>query len=111
MATVRRGDLVAVALPGELGKLRPALVIQSDLFNETHSTLTLLPLTSEIRSAPQFRITVEPTPTNGLRLVSQIMVDKPMTFRRDRIRAPFGRTDGETMLRVGRALAVWIGIA
>ena len=68
-------------------------------------------LTSEIRSAPQFRITVEPSPDNGLRLVSQVMVDKPMTFRRDKIRAPFGRLDDETMLRVGRALAVWFGIA
>jgi len=108
---VRRGDLVAVALPGDFGKPRPALVIQSDLFNQTHPTLTVLPLTSEIRSAPQFRITVEPTPANGLRVVSQIMVDKPMTFWRDKIRTPFGRVDDATMLRVGRALAVWIGIA
>jgi mRNA interferase MazF len=100
-----------VALPGDFGKPRPALVIQPDLFNETHPTLTLLPLTSEIRSAPQFRITVEPSSANGLRMVSQIMVDKPMTFRRDKIREPFGRMDDEMMLRVGRALAVWIGIA
>jgi mRNA interferase MazF len=108
---VRRGDVVAVALPGDFGKPRPGLVVQSDLFNETHPTVTVLPLTSEIRSAPQFRITVEPSPDNGLRLVSQVMVDKPMTFRRDKIRAPFGRLDDETMLRVGRALAVWFGIA
>ena len=106
-----RGDLVTVALPGDFGKPRPALIIQSDLFNKTHPTVTLLPLTSEIRSAPQFRITVEPSATNGLRLVSQIMVDKPMTFRRDKIKEPFGRMDDETMLRVGRALAVWVGIA
>jgi mRNA interferase MazF len=108
---MRRGDVVVVALPGDFGKPRPALIIQSDLFNETHPTLTVLPLTSEIRSAPQFRITVEPSPTNGLRRISQIMVDKPMTFRRDKIRAPLGRVDDATMLRVGPALAVWIGIA
>jgi len=108
---MRRGDLVAVALPGEFGKPRPALIIQSDLFNETHPTFTVLPLSSAIRSAPQFRITIEPSPTNGLRRISQIMVDQPMTFRRDKVRAPFGRMDDETMLRVGRALAVWVGIA
>lgn len=102
---------MTVALPGDFGKPRPALIIQSDLFNETHPTVTLLPLTSEIRSAPQFRITVEPTPDNGLRVVSQIMVDKPMTFRRDKMRPPFGRLDDATILRVGRALAVWVGIA
>ncbi|MGF1477347.1 MAG: type II toxin-antitoxin system PemK/MazF family toxin [Geminicoccaceae bacterium] len=106
-----RGDLVTVALPGDFGKPRPALVIQSDLFNETHPTVTLLPLTSEIRSAPQFRITVEPSTANSLRLVSQIMVDKPMTFRRDKIREPFGRLENDILMRVSRALAVWIGIA
>jgi mRNA interferase MazF len=108
---MKRGDVVVVAWPGDFGKPRPALIIQSDLFNETHPTLTVLPLTSEIRSTPQFRITVEPSPTNGLRRISQIMVDKPMTFRRDKIRTPLGRVDDATMLRVGRALAVWIGIA
>jgi mRNA interferase MazF len=108
---VRRGDLVVVSLPGDFGKPRPALVIQSDLFNETHPTITVLPLTSEIRSTPQFRITVEPAPSNGLRLISQIMIDKPMTFLRAKIQPPFGRMDDATMLRVGRALAVWIGIA
>lgn len=102
---------MTVALAGDFGKPRPALIIQSDLFNETHPTVTLLPLTSEIRSAPQFRITVEPTPENGLRVISQIMVDKPMTFRREKMRPPFGRIDDSTILRVGRALAVWIGIA
>lgn len=100
-----------MALPGDFGKPRPALVVQSDLFNETHPTLTLLPLTSEIRSAPQFRVTVEPSPTNGLSVVSQIMIDKAMTVRRAKIRNAIGRMDDETMLRVGRSLAVWIGLA
>ena len=77
---MRRGDVVAVALPGDVGKPRPALIVQSDLFNATHPTFTLLPLTSEIRSARQFRITFEPSPTNGLTVISQIMVDKPMTL-------------------------------
>ena len=108
---MRRGDVVAVALPGDFGKPRPALIVQSDLFNATHPTFTLLPLTSEIRSVPQFRIMVEPSPANGLSVISQIMVDKPMTLRRAKIHAPFGRMDDETMLRVGRALAVWIGLA
>jgi mRNA interferase MazF len=54
---------------------------------------------------------VEPSPANGLSVISQIMVDKPMTLRRAKIHAPFGRMDDETMLRVGRALAVWVGLA
>ncbi|MCB2054340.1 MAG: type II toxin-antitoxin system PemK/MazF family toxin [Geminicoccaceae bacterium] len=106
-----RGDLITVALPGDFGKPRPALIVQSDLFNQTHPTVTLLPLTSDIRGAPLFRITVEPSTTNGLRQVSQIMIDKLMTLRRDELKDPFGRIEDDTMLRVGRALAVWIGLA
>jgi mRNA interferase MazF len=108
---MKRGDLVTVALQGDLGKPRPALVIQSDLFNETHPTVTLLPVTGEIRSAPLFRITVEPSEANGLKKVSQLMVDQAISVRRDRIGRPFGRIEDETMLRVSRALAVWIGLA
>src|SRR5215469_10416756 len=82
---MRRGDLITVALPGDFGKPRPALVIQSDLFNETHPTVTVLPLTSDLRNAPLFRVLVEPSPENGLEKVSQIMIDKPITFLRTKI--------------------------
>lgn len=111
MERLRRGDLVVVAPPGEFGKPRPALVLQSDLFLTTHPSVTVLPVTSEIRDAPLFRITVEPSPTNGLRKVSQIMVDKAMTFRRNKIGAPIGRLDDDLQVRVNRALIVWLGIA
>src|SRR5512144_3326141 len=56
---VRRGDLVTIALPGSYGKPRPALIIQSDLFDE-HPSMTILPVTSELRDTPLFRVVVEP---------------------------------------------------
>ena len=108
---MRRGELVTVALQGDLGKPRRALVIQSDLFNEAHPTVTLLPVTGEIRSAPLFRVTVEPSEANGLKKVSQVMVDKPVSVRCDRLGKPFGNIEDEAMLRVSRALAVWVGLA
>jgi mRNA interferase MazF len=108
---LRRGDLVIVALPGDLGKPRPALILQSDLFLATHPSVTVLPITSEIRDAPLFRIVVEPSRSNGLRKISQIMVDKPMTFRRDKIGAPIGRLDDDLLVRVNRALILWLGIS
>lgn len=111
MGSMRRGDIATIAMQGDFGKPRPALIIQADLFNPTHPTLTVLPLTSEIRDTPLFRITLEPSPANGLRKVSQIMVDKPMTYLRDKIGEPFGRLDDETLVRVNRALAVWLGLA
>jgi len=106
-----RGDLVVVALPGDFGKPRPALVVQSDLFLATHPSVTVLPITSEIRDAPLFRIVVEPSRSNGLRKISQIMVDKPMTFRRDKIGAPIGRVDDDLLVRVSRALVLWLGMS
>ncbi len=107
---MRRGDLVTVAAPGDYGKPRPALVIQSDLFDELPS-VTLCLVTSTLRDTPIFRITVDPSPSNGLQRVSQIQVDKVMTVARERIGGVIGRLDDTTLLKVSRSLAVFFGIA
>jgi mRNA interferase MazF len=107
---MRRGDLVTVAAPGDYGKPRPALVIQSDLFDELPS-VTLCLVTSALRETPLFRITVDPSPENGLQRISQIQVDKVMTVARERIGGVIGRLDDATMLKVSRSLAVFVGIA
>ena len=107
---MRRGDLVTVALQGDLGKPRPALVIQSDLF-DAHPSVAILPVTGELRNAPLFRIPVKPTEQNGLTKPSQVMVDKPQSVARKKVGAVFGRLDDEAMLAVNRALAVFLGFA
>lgn len=107
---MRRGDLVTVAVPGDYGKPRPALVVQSDLFNEVPS-VTLCLVTSTLRETPLFRITVDPSPDNGLQRISQIQVDKVTTVARERIGRVIGHLDDATMLKINRSLAVFIGIA
>lgn len=107
---MRRGDLVTVALQGDLGKPRPALIIQSDLF-DVHPSVTILPVTSELRIAPLFRIAVSPNELNGLAKPSQVMVDKPQSVARDKVATVIGHLDDETMLAVNRALAVFLGFA
>jgi mRNA interferase MazF len=107
---MRRGDLLTIALQGDLGKPRPALVIQSDLF-DAHGSVTVLPLTSMLLDAPLLRITVQPSAANGLRGVSQVMVDKPSSILRERLGPVFGHADDETLLAVNRALAVFLGLA
>ena len=107
---MKRGDLVTVALQGDLGKPRPALIIQSDLF-DTHPSVTILPVTSELRVAPLFRISVNPSELNALTKPSQVMVDKPQSVAREKVGAVIGRLDDETMLAVNRALAVFLGFA
>ena len=107
---MRRGDLVTIALQGDPGKPRPALVIQSDLF-DAHPSVTILPVTGELRNAPLFRIPVQPTEQNGLTKPSQVMVDKPQSVARNKVGSVFGYLDDETMLAVNRALAVFLGFA
>lgn len=107
---MRRGDLVTIVLQGAYGKPRPALVIQSDLFDE-HPTVTILPVSSELRDTPLFRVGIEPNAGNGLRKPSQVMVDKAQTVSRDKIGDVIGRIDDNTMLAVNRAIAVFLGFA
>ena len=105
-----RGDLVTVAMQGDFGKPRPALIIQADQFSE-HSSVTVLPLTSALVSAPLLRITVQPGVGNGLQKPSQVMVDKAVTLKRDKVGLPFGRIDADALIEVERCLAVFLGIA
>jgi mRNA interferase MazF len=105
---MRRGDIVTVSLPGDYGKPRPALVIQSDLFEE-HPSITVLPITSHLVEAPLLRVVIGPE--CGLDRASQIQIDKAQTPRRERIGAVIGRADDATLRVVNRALAVFLALA
>ena len=107
---VRRGDLVIVAMTGDYGKIRPALVVQHDHANIGHASIVVCPFSSSIQDAPLFRITLKPSETNGLSVTSQIMVDKISAIKRERIRQVIGHASDETMLQVNRALALWLGL-
>ena len=105
-----RGEVVTSAMQGDFGKPRPALVIQADLFNE-HASITVLLVSSALIDAPLLRITVQPGEGTGLRKPSQVMVDKAMTVRRDRLGPVFGRISADAMAEVERCLLVFLGIA
>ena len=107
---MRRGDLVTVALQGEQGKPRPALVMQADRFAGL-AGVTVLPITGLLLDAPMLRVEVAPSAQNGLAKRSQIMVDKPQTPPRGKVGAVIGRLDDATMLTVSRALALFLGLA
>jgi mRNA interferase MazF len=87
LGDVKRGDLVTVALSGDYGKPRPAVVIQSDFLPETDDVLVCL-LTTMLRAAPLYRLSLPAGEATGLREPSQVMVDKIMAVRRDRCGAP-----------------------
>lgn len=104
------GDIITVVMQGDFGKLRPALIVQSDQFNFI-ATLTVLPISSTLINAPLIRLTVPPNSDNGLRKPSQILIDKAMTLKREKFGKTFGRLDDETMVSVNRALALLLGFA
>ena len=110
MEGIRRGAFVAAAFSGDYGKPRPALVVQTDFMAEA-PPIVLAPLTSEIRDDVELvRVDVTPNEINGLRLPSQIAIDKIAPVDRRRIGALIGYADDVTMLRVDRALRLVLGL-
>jgi mRNA interferase MazF len=108
---MRRGDVVTVVAAGDYGKPRPAVIVQTDAFPETHISVVVCQMTSEVVEAPDFRVTIEPGPETGLRARSQVMADKPVTIRRERIGQRIGRLGIEDMTRLNVALAFVMGLA
>lgn len=107
---MKRGDIVTVALQGDLGKPRPALIVQSDFFDQ-HPSVVILPITSETRDTPLFRFTIEPTKKNGLTKKSQVMIDKVQSVAREKLRARFGKVLDTELLEIERLLALFLGLS
>ena len=107
---LRRGDVVVAALSGDFGKPRPAVVVQSDLFNPTHASVVVAPVSSDITGFDLFRVPVAPLVSNGLRAPSEIMIDKAGAARRDRIRKRIGRLTPAQMRLVDAGLRIWLDL-
>lgn len=111
MEGLSRGAVVTVAGGGDdTGKPRPALVVQADLFNPTHASVTVCPLTSERVDASMFRIEVPPEAANGLKKPTQVMVDKITSIRRERAQKIIGRIQPSILGEVDRALRLWLDL-
>lgn len=106
-----RGAIVVVAARGAYtGKPRPALVVQSDLFNPTHASVTICPITSDCVDAPLFRLTLPPGPRTGLKSVSQVMIDKIVSVPRAAISAAVGECDSKELEAVDEGLRRWLAL-
>ena len=108
---VKRGDIVLVVFPSELGRPRPGVVVQADEFNKDLSTIFICPVSSDLQDNLPLRPIIEAKPSNGLRLRSQIMTDKVLALRLDRVRSIIGHIDSETSENLDRALLVVLGLA
>jgi mRNA interferase MazF len=108
---MRRGDVVTVAATGDYGKPRPAVIVQTDALPERHASVVVCQMISVIVDAPDFRVTIEPSAENGLQIRSQVMADKPVTIRRDRIGRRIGRLATQDVARLNVALTFVMGLS
>lgn len=107
---IKRGEVVICVFPKDVGKPRPAVVVQSDLFNETHSSITVCPVTSHTKDCSLFRLDIKPTKVNGLQTPSQVMIDKLMSIRTNKIRESIGHLTTDEVTQVNNALSLWLNL-
>ena len=108
---MRRGDIYGIAGKGDFaGKPRPALIVQSDIFNPHHPSVTACPLTTAVTGDGLFRIPVTPDAANGLRIASEIEIDKLQAVRRERVGRRIGTVSEEVMATVDEALRRWLDL-
>jgi mRNA interferase MazF len=107
---MKRGDIVTVATQGDYGKPRPAVVVQTDALNETHGTVLVCPMTTHVHEVPLLWIDIEPSAETGLLERSQVMADRIVTVRRDKVGKTIGQVEAATMSRLTQTLAMLLGI-
>jgi mRNA interferase MazF len=108
---VKRGEIWTVAGGKDYaGKPGPIVIIQDDRFDKTNS-VTVCAFTTDPTDAPLFRLLIEPTESNGLRAPSRLMLDKITTVSRSKTGMRIGRLADEDLVRVNRAVLVFLGIA
>jgi mRNA interferase MazF len=108
---VKRGSVIIMVAPGDLGKPRPAIVVQAEGFGENPLSIIVCPVSSDIVGTPHIRPIVEPSSKNGLRVRSQIMTDKLIALRTERIRQTIGTLEEEICEQLDRALLLVLGLA
>lgn len=108
---MKRGEIwTASAGSGYAGKPRPVVVVQDDRFDATAS-VTVCAFTTDPTDAPLLRLLVEADELTGIRESSRLMVDKVTTIPRSKLGERVGALSDDDMIRLSRALAVFVGLA
>ena len=107
---IKRGEIILCNLSGDYGKTRPAVVVQSDIVNPTHASVVICPITSFLIDSPLFRLEILPNKKNGLIKKSQIMVDKIISIKRDKICKRVGVISVKDQDSLDNAIKLWLSI-
>jgi mRNA interferase MazF len=86
------------------------VILQDDRFDRTDS-ITVCAFTTNLTDAPLFRLAIQPNESNGLRVACRLMVDKITTVPKTKIGVRVGRLEDEDVVRLNRAVLVFLGIA
>lgn len=107
---MKRGDIVTCVLSGDYGKPRPAVIVQSNLFNPTHASIVVCPITSHLTDASLFRLLLTPDKSIGITTISQIMIDKITAIKSEKITKRIGRLAPSEILKLNDALKLWLNL-
>lgn len=108
---MEKGDIIICVLSGDYGKPRLAVIVQSDLFNETHASITICPITTYLLEAPLFHLSLIPSKLTGLISESQIMIDKIVTIKSEKIDRKIGKLSSNEMIKLDNALKLWLNLS
>ncbi len=108
---MKRGEIYTFVGKGDFsGKPRPGLIVQSDLFNEYHPSVSVCPITSELTGDHLFRVHINPDPENGLEAASEIQIDKIQSVRSSRVDRYVGTIAEADLVTVGEGLRLWLDL-
>lgn len=107
---MKRGDIYVALPPGDYGKPRPVVVVQSNLFIAARDSITVCLISSELARAPLFRVPVKPGSSNSLDRASEVMADKVMTLRKGRLGQSLGALASEELALLDQALRRWLAL-
>ena len=108
---MKRGEVwTAAGGANYTGKPRPVVIVQDDRFDATTS-ISICAFTSDPTDAPLMRLAVEPSEANGLKTTSRLMVDKITTVPKSKLRSRIGKLTDTDMVRLNRAMMVFLGLA
>jgi mRNA interferase MazF len=105
-----RGDVVVVALPGDVGKPRPAIVLRANIFS-IHNRISVVPCTSQLQPWRSLRVDLAPSEDNGLHIPCQAMIDRVTSVKSERARQVIGRLADADLAAIDRAVLVYLGFA
>lgn len=107
---MKRGDVVVCVSQGSYGKPRPAVIVQNDLFNDIHPSVTVLPITSDCEKVSHIRLKLAPSKINGLKKKTQVMVDKMQTIKREKIAKVVGALTEKQLEKIDSMVKLWLGL-